>query len=94
MLTFKEDYPSEIEDNELINSLKKEEQKLLITNALNMLPPHESLALRLFYLEEENIKEVAKITNWSISKVKVTLHRARKNMYIAFNKILNQQDQL
>lgn len=59
-----------------------------------MLPPNESLALRLFYLEEENIKEVAEITGWSISKVKVTLHRARNNMYSTLGEILSQQDQI
>lgn len=93
-LTFQENYPGEIEDVGIVISLKKKEQKLLISNALNMLPPQESLALRLFYLEEESIKNVAKITGWSNSKVKVTLHRARKNMYVVFGKILNQEDRV
>jgi DNA-directed RNA polymerase specialized sigma24 family protein len=45
-----------------------------------MLAPKESLALRLFYLEENGIEEIAEITGWTNSNIKVILHRARINL--------------
>ena len=51
-----------------------------ITVALKLLPPKESLVLNLFYLEENSLKEVSEITGWTVSNIKVLLHRARKNL--------------
>ena len=51
-----------------------------ISIALKILPPKESIVLNLFYLEENSLKEVSDITGWSLSNVKVLLHRARKNL--------------
>jgi len=52
----------------------------LIRYALDKLDSDKSLALRLFYLDEYSIKEIAQLTNWGISKTKVTIHRARKEI--------------
>ncbi|MGE7774252.1 RNA polymerase sigma factor [Chitinophaga sp. NPDC101104] len=57
----------------------------LVRYALTRLDTDWSLALRLFYLEEYSIREIASIMNWGESKTKVTLHRARK----ALQKIVN-----
>ena len=51
-----------------------------INEALKLLPPKESLVLNLFYLEENSLKEVAEITGWTLSNVKVLLHRGRKGL--------------
>lgn len=59
--------------------------KFDIHDALASLSPNESLALTLFYLEENNIKEVSEITGWTSSNTKVIMHRARKNL----RKLLN-----
>jgi len=64
----------------VIDQIKKDEREYYINEILNKLPVHESLVLRLFYLNENNIAEICEITGWSESKVKVTLHRARKGM--------------
>ena len=53
-----------------------------INKALEQLSPNESLALRLFYLEEESVKDVSEITGWSEENVKVILHRGRKKHVI------------
>ena len=66
--------------------MQQAEQQHLVNEGLQLLPPNESLVLRLFYLEEESIKNVSDITGWTISNTKVTLHRARKNLF----KVLNQ----
>ncbi|WP_375578629.1 sigma-70 family RNA polymerase sigma factor [Marivirga tractuosa] len=72
-------------------NLKVEEQKRYVVLALNKLKPDEALVLRLFYLCELSLKEVEDITGFSTSKVKVDLHRGRKNMGIALKNLLGKQ---
>lgn len=61
-------------------TMDADEQRYYINEALKMLTSKESLVLRLFYLEENNIDEIAEITGWTSSNIKVLLHRARINM--------------
>ena len=56
------------------------DRKMVINKALSQLKPDETLVLRLFYLSELKIDEVIEVTGFSSSKVKVTLHRARKHL--------------
>ena len=81
----------EVADEITLSGLKEEEQIHLINKALERLPPKESLALRLFYLQEESIKEVCEVTGWTESNTKVLLHRARKNMFKIMNQLMNPQ---
>lgn len=83
-----EDFNDEPADESFLLSLDIKEQSYLINEALNHLSPNESLALRLFYLEENSLKDIADITGWSESNIKVILHRARKNILILLNKLL------
>lgn len=89
-IDFVDDFDAEPVAEDLILSLEAKERKILINEALNRLPADESLALRLFYLEESSIKEVEAITGWSSSKVKVSLHRGRKHMLILLNKLISK----
>lgn len=70
--------PNEIEN--AILKLELDDQKYYITEALKKISPKESLILRLFYLDENNIVEICSITGWSSSNIKVILHRARINI--------------
>ncbi|WP_316791174.1 sigma-70 family RNA polymerase sigma factor [Pedobacter frigoris] len=88
IVDFRQDYDEQIPDESEILTLAQDEQTHLINEALKLLPARESVVLRLFYLEEESIREVASITGWSESNVKVILHRARKNMHIAIGHLL------
>lgn len=72
------DYTSESDSS--ILKLEEDEQKDLINEALGKIPSKESLVLRLFYLEENSIDEIRDLTGWSISNIKVLLHRARINL--------------
>lgn len=78
-------------DKTAFQNLKEEEQKRYVVLALNKLKPDEALVLRLFYLCELSLKEVEDITDFSPSKVKVDLHRGRKNMEIALKNLLGKQ---
>lgn len=74
--------------------MERRESRQLISEALLQLAPGERLALRLFYLEEENLKTVAAITGWSLANTKVILHRARKHMLTAVQRLEKQKERL
>ncbi|WP_034243467.1 RNA polymerase sigma factor [Aquimarina atlantica] len=71
-----------------IEETKENQQWELTQKSILRLHPNEALVLNLFYLEEKKIKEISNITGWSISNVKVILHRARKNIRKLLNKSL------
>lgn len=76
--------------NPLIDYYEEEEKKYCIEQALNLLNPDESLVLNLYYLLDNKIKEISEITGWSVSKTKVTLHRARKTMKEAMLEVFSK----
>lgn len=75
-------------------NMNAEEQQFYINEALLRLSPKESLVLRLFYLEENSIEEIAEITGWTISNIKILLHRARANMKELLMKYFNVDKQI
>lgn len=85
------DVVAELEPASALDQLQDDERKHYINEALKMMPPKESLALRLFYLEELSMEEVIGVTGWSLSNVKVTLHRARKRFYSVLNALLENE---
>lgn len=88
ILEFNPGYEEDIYDETIDIDIMHEDRKYLVNEALNLLPPKESLVIRLFYLEEERIKAICEITGWSEANVKVLLHRARKNMFIALHQLM------
>jgi RNA polymerase sigma factor (sigma-70 family) len=74
--------------------MSADEQRFYINEALKMISSKESLVLRLFYLEENNIEEIADITGWTHSNIKVLLHRARINMKELLLKCFNVDKQI
>jgi len=79
-------------DENALKSMIIEEQKQMINEILIKMPSNESLALRLFYLEELSLQELGEITGWTTANSKVILHRARKRMAFELNKELNALD--
>jgi len=79
ILLFCDEYETDValEDGLDINDNEKLE---MVNEAFKLMPANEGLVLRLFYLEEESIKEVSAITGWTEGNIKVLLHRARKRM--------------
>jgi RNA polymerase sigma-70 factor (ECF subfamily) len=87
-VSFVETVPETFSDSDnSILKLEEDDQKYFINEALKRLSPKESLVLRLFYLEENQINEICDITGWSASSVKVILHRARINLKHILTKI-------
>lgn len=66
-------------------------RKEIINKALNNLKPDESLLLRLYYLSDLDINEIKKVTGFGESKIKVTLHRARKSLHEYLEKVLGNE---
>jgi len=71
----------------------QEDQKKYIQKALDLLKPDEALILRLFYLCELKISEIEEVTGYKVSKIKVDLHRGRKNMQNALHQLLGNESQ-
>lgn len=74
-----------------VDKLKIVDQKFFINEALRTMTPNESLVLRLFYLNENDLNEICEMTGWSKSKVKVTLHRGRITMKEKLGMILHNE---
>jgi RNA polymerase sigma factor (sigma-70 family) len=74
-----------------IDHLHEEEQKEIINKILDMMPPVESLLLRLFYLAEKDINEMKQTTGLSVSNIKVILFRARKRFATVMEKELKNE---
>ncbi|MEM7186269.1 MAG: sigma-70 family RNA polymerase sigma factor [Bacteroidota bacterium] len=70
--------------------LKEKDQKHFINLALLRLRADEALVLRLFYLCELSIKEIAEITKFKPPKIKVDLHRGRENLNFQLRQLLGE----
>ncbi len=79
------------EINTSVSELTEKEQKYYINKCLEQLLPNDGLVLRLFYLNEQSLKEISEITGFSNSNIKTILHRARKRFYIALKEELKHE---
>ena len=78
-------------DENAFSILVQKERDHLIQEALLLLPSKESLALRLFYLEDLSIKEIVEITGWTETNIKTILHRSRKQLYQVLSKLMKEE---
>ena len=70
----------DLQSSEEVDVHKEGQRSFYINEALKRIAGNESLVLKLYYLNENSIKEICEITSWSEAKVKVLMHRGRKNM--------------
>jgi len=82
---------SPIELNQGISYLSLNEQRKYIQLALDELNSTEEFLIQSHYLEQLDLKEIAEISGLSMSNVKVSMHRARKKMYINLEKLLKDE---
>jgi len=59
---------------------RQAEAKALVAGLMEHLSAEDRLALGLFYAREHPVAEIAAMLDWTVEKVKVRLHRARKSM--------------
>jgi RNA polymerase sigma factor (sigma-70 family) len=67
------------------------ERTEIINKALDTIKSDEALLLRLFYLAELDLREIMKVTGFKESKIKVTLFRARKSLFIELQKVFGNE---
>lgn len=65
-------------ENSLQTSLEETERQKMVVDIIQRMPKGDALLLTLYYMEENPVKEIAKITGLNESNVKVKLFRARK----------------
>ena len=71
-----------------VDSLEQNDRKKYIEKAINQLNEDEQTIILLYYHEELATEEIAKITDLSVSNIKVKLFRARKKLYEHLNQLL------
>ena len=54
--------------------------RVLVERLLDMLPPASRMVITLLEIEERSVKEIARLTGWSVPLVKVRAFRARAEM--------------
>lgn len=63
-----------------LERLAADERRAHVGALLDLLSPEHRTALRLFYLEEQNIEEICATTGWTPVNVRSRLFRARKEL--------------
>jgi RNA polymerase sigma factor (sigma-70 family) len=62
------------------DGIYESEKKMLVAKLLKQLDPESERIVKMFYLEELCIKEVAEIMGLQENNIKIKLHRARKKL--------------
>jgi len=76
-----EDHASSFkEDAKVQSKIQNDERFEILQSVLDQLEEEERTLIRLFYFEEMQVKDLAKITNLSESNVKIKLFRIRKKL--------------
>lgn len=84
----------EIENVEFENSdtseaiLERNDKEVFISRAMEKLNETDQIALRLFYLNELNLDEVATMMNQNVNTIKVRIHRARLRLAEELKRLL------
>ncbi|MFT5777911.1 MAG: RNA polymerase sigma factor (sigma-70 family) [Crocinitomicaceae bacterium] len=71
-----------------LEELKGQEQEFYVKKAMEELPQIDGVIVSLFYMDECSISEIVEVTGLSESNVKVKLHRARKQLKVSLERLL------
>ena len=71
--------------------LKESERKKFLDIALEKLDPDENFLVTLYYYEEKELEEIARITELTKNNVKVKIFRARQKMMGMLKKYLKEE---
>lgn len=77
--------------NDGVNKLRTEEQRKYINEVLEYLPEDESALMTLYYLNENSVDEISKITGLTKSNIKIKLLRARNKFFIKLKSLLKEE---
>ncbi len=74
-----------------IEELKSEEQQKYIKAAIDKLPELDALLVTLFYVNDNTLDEIEKITGYTKTNIKVRLFRARKKLQKSLELFLKKE---
>lgn len=66
------------DDYDILELTERNEKSKIILEVQSSMKEEEQKIFIMFYYQNQKVKDIAKILNISVSKVKVTLHRLRK----------------
>lgn len=72
-----------------LDAMAGDERKEYLHKALQQLPAEDSLLVSLYYLEETDLDELARISGMEKGTVKVRIHRAKKKLYQLLCQLVN-----
>lgn len=75
-------------------AMSKKDQVYYVKEALDSLKAEESFILTLYYYDDKNTVEIAKIMDISESNVRIKMHRARKSLQKQLEEVLNVEADL
>lgn len=79
------------EIHENVFALDQRQKQEFIDYALSKLPEKEYLIITFYYKEECSISEIAEITGYTESNVKVKLHRIRKKLFEELDVLMKEK---
>ena len=68
-----------------------EAAQALVARLMDVLPPADQMVITLLEIEQKSVKEIAELTGWSVSLVKVRAFRARAKMRKALETISREK---
>jgi len=86
---FVQNEPSEV--NDAYHRLKEQERKRFLDIALEKLDPDENFLVTLYYYDEKDLDEIARITGMTKNNAKVKIFRARQKMMVMLKNYLNKE---
>lgn len=86
---FSDHFVKNIDD--AFSTLEENERKQTIQNCLNLLSSEESFLLTLYYFDDQNLDDIAKIMDINSNNVKVKLFRSRKKLAVILKKHLKPE---
>jgi RNA polymerase sigma factor (sigma-70 family) len=71
--------------------IEREDQTKFLAQAMTKLNDADQLAIRLYYMKELSLEEVAETMGQNLNTVKVRVHRARQRLADELRRILNRE---
>lgn len=78
-------------DLDNVDQLEPSEAAERLKETLAALKPKDRLVLTLYYFEDRDTSEIARMTGWSLTLVKVRMHRARNRLKTLLTGVSNKK---
>lgn len=79
------------ETRSAMDRLNANDRQACLEKAMEKLDEEEATIVTLYYIEEQKVGDIAKVTGSTKSNIKVKLHRARKRLYAGLDRNLKEE---